>query len=59
MSTRKEFLYLNRLRESGTVNMFGAAVYLEAEFGLDRKEAKRALLDWMSWVSENPDNRDR
>ena len=55
---REEFTYLNRLRESGEVNMFGAAPYLEMEFDLDRREAKQVLMDWMQWVSENPSNRD-
>jgi hypothetical protein len=55
---RKEFTYLNRLRESGATNMFGAAPYLEMEFDLDRREAKQVLMDWMQWVSENPSNRD-
>ena len=55
---RKEFTYLNRLRESGATNMFGAAPYLEMEFDLDRREAKQVLVAWMQWVSENPSNRD-
>ncbi len=55
---RKEFTYLNRLRESGATNMFGAAPYLEMEFDLPRREAKQVLMDWMQWVSENPSNRD-
>ena len=55
---RKEFLYLNRLRESGATNMYGAAPYLQAEFDMTRGEAKQVLLDWMAWVEENPDNRD-
>lgn len=55
---REEFTYLNRIRESGEVNMFGAAPYLEMEFDLDRREAKQVLMDWMQWVSENPSNRD-
>ena len=55
---RKEFTYLNRLRESGATNMYGAAPYLEMEFDLDRREAKQVLMDWMQWVSENPSNRD-
>jgi len=55
---RKEFIYLNRLRESGATNMFGAAPYLEMEFDLDRREAKQVLMAWMQWVSENPSNRD-
>jgi hypothetical protein len=55
---RKEFIYLNRLRESGATNMFGAAPYLEYEFELTNREARRIVADWMSWVSENPSNRD-
>jgi hypothetical protein len=55
---REKFTYLNRIRESGEVNMFGAAPYLEMEFDLDRREAKQVLMAWMQWVSENPSNRD-
>ena len=56
---RKEFLYLNRLRESGATNMFGAAPYLEMEFDLERREAKQVLMNWMQWVEENPSNLER
>ena len=55
---REEFTYLNRLRESGETNMFGAAPYLEDEFGLDRREARMVLSEWMKWVESNPENRD-
>ena len=55
---RKEFIYLNRLRESGATNMYGAAPYLEMEFDLDRREAKQVLMDWMQWVEQEPSNRD-
>ena len=55
---REEFIYLNRLRESGDTNMFGAAPYLEMEFGFERREAKQVLMDWMKWVESNPENRD-
>jgi hypothetical protein len=55
---REEFEFLNRLRESGKVNMFGAAPYVEMEFGVTRREARIIVSDWMSWVSENPSNRD-
>ena len=41
------FLYLDRLRESGIVNMFGAGPYVEDEFGLGRQEAKDLLIEWM------------
>jgi hypothetical protein len=58
MSIRPEFEFLNRLRESGATNMYGAASYLEYEYDMTRKEAKQVLLDWMLWVEENPSNRD-
>lgn len=41
------FTYLEGLRQSGVTNMFGAGPYLEREFGLDRNEAKKVLVDWM------------
>jgi hypothetical protein len=44
---RVEFRYLDHLRVSGEVNMFGAGPYLQAEFGLDRHEARKVLLEWM------------
>jgi hypothetical protein len=55
---RREFLYLNRLRESGATNMYGASPYLQEEFGFRRQEASRILAAWMEWVQENPSNRD-
>jgi len=41
------FLFLLNLRDSGIVNMYGAAPYLEDHFGLDRTEAEEWLLKWM------------
>ena len=41
------FLYLERLRDSGVVNMFGASAYLEDELGYGRNDAKDWLLAWM------------
>ena len=43
----KYFTYLNVLRESGVTNMFGAAPYLQQEFGLSRHEARDILKQWM------------
>ena len=48
----KYFEYLEDLRDSGEVNMFLATPYLEFEFGLDRKEAKRILLAWIKSFSK-------
>jgi hypothetical protein len=53
---RKEFSYLNRLRDSGVVNMFGAGEYLEMNYEMDRHTARKVLLEWMAWVQDNPSN---
>lgn len=39
--------FLNNMRESGLINMFGAAPYIEDTFEVDRKEATRLLMLWM------------
>ena len=44
----KVFKYLDKLRESGIINMFGAVPFLQAEFGFGRSEARNYLTDWMS-----------
>jgi len=48
-SERKElvFDYLNDLRDSGVTNMYGAGEYIEFEFGVDSKEARDLLIEWM------------
>lgn len=52
---REEFAYLNRLRESGATNMFGAAPYVQEAFGLSRQAARTVLMEWMKWVEESPE----
>ena len=47
MTTNKYWIYLENLRRSGVVNMFGAAPYLQDEFGIDKNRAKEILADWM------------
>jgi|TARA_B100001094_G_scaffold162704_1_gene157467 hypothetical protein len=47
------FNYLDELRENGETNMFGAAPYLQDEFGLDRKEAREILQNWMNNFGKN------
>lgn len=56
---RPEFEFLNRLRESGETNMFGASPYIAEAFDVDRREASKILMEWMQWVNNNPSNRDR
>jgi hypothetical protein len=41
------FEYLNELRESGAVNMFGSSIYLIQDFGLDKRTARRLVGMWM------------
>jgi len=45
--TDEHLEYLDRLKESGVTNMFGAGEYIEEEFNLSRKEAKEVLVYWM------------
>ena len=44
MDKKEYFRYLDALRESGVTNMFGAAPYLQGQFGLSRNES-RVILD--------------
>ena len=57
-NVRPEFEFLNRLRESGETNMFGASPYLACAFDIPKREASKILVEWMQWVNENPSNRD-
>ena len=51
--------FLNDLRDSGVTNMFGAAPYLQKEFGIDQKSAREVLANWMQSFSENLKYKDR
>ena len=45
--------FLVALRDSGVTNMFGAAPYLQSEFGLDKREAREVLANWMRSFGES------
>lgn len=51
---RKEeiFQFLDNLRESGGINMFGAAPVVQDAYGLTRNEARSYVTDWMRTYSE-------
>jgi hypothetical protein len=49
---KEYFDYLVELRDSGVTNMWGAAPYLEQEFGLSRQEAKDILIAWIESFSK-------
>lgn len=44
---KKHKRFLDDLRASGLVNMFGACPYIEREFKVDRKIAREILSEWM------------
>jgi hypothetical protein len=47
------FRYLDSLRDSGRINMLGAAPYLAEAFCMSRSEAREVLRQWMeSFKSE-------
>lgn len=50
----KYWIYLEKLRRSGATNMFGAAPYLQNEFGLSQREARAILSEWMT--NYNPED---
>lgn len=41
------FEYLDAIRDSGAINMWGASEYLRPAFGLSKIEARAVLLEWM------------
>jgi hypothetical protein len=50
--TEEHLDYLDDLRESGVVNMFGARPYLALAFNLDQETAGKYLTYWMRTFSE-------
>jgi hypothetical protein len=52
MNKEEYFVYLDNIRETGAINMFGAAPYLQEAFDLDRYDAKDILLEWMDTFAE-------
>jgi hypothetical protein len=51
------FEYLDKLRESGVTNMFGAAPYLAEAFSLTKPEARTILGEWMKTFTERHSKR--
>lgn len=42
------FDFLDNLRESGQINMFGAAPVIQDVFDLSRRESQSVLQEWMN-----------
>ena len=50
--TQEIFDYLDDLRESGETNMFGAASYIQRDWGLGADDARGFLKAWMETFSD-------
>ena len=53
MTDNKHWIYLEKLRQSGVTNMFGAVPYIMSEFGVSKAEAREILTDWMKNYNPN------
>ena len=50
------FLYLEKLREDGLTNMFGAGSFIMADFEVSKSVAHKYLAEWMeSYKGKNND----
>lgn len=45
-------VFLDAVRESGAINMFGASPYVQHRFEVSQQEAKQYLLTWMNTFAE-------
>ena len=45
-------VFLDDLRESGAINMFGAAPYVADAFGVSKYEARDLVINWMETFGE-------
>ena len=45
-------VFLDDLRESGSINMFGAAPYVADAFGVSKYEARDLVIKWMDTFAE-------
>ena len=47
MTNNQHWIYLEKLRRSGKINMFEAVPYIKDAFGVSTREARNILADWM------------
>lgn len=47
MTKNKYWIFLENLRRSGVINMYGAIPYIRKVFEVDHDIAKAILADWM------------
>lgn len=51
------FKYLDALRDSGVVNMFGSAPYVIKMFAVSRSEAIKLVAEWMETFDQRHGSR--
>ena len=56
---QEQFEFLDDLRKSGLVNMFGAAPHLQEQFGLTPKEARAVFTAWAKTFDGDADAAER
>lgn len=56
VNKNKVFVFLDSIRNTGSINMFSAAPYIEAQFDVNRYEARDLLLEWMDTFAERVKN---
>lgn len=49
------FEFLDNLRESGQINMFGASPVIAEVFGLDKKSSREVVSAWMKNFGKSDD----
>ena len=49
------FKFLNSLRRSGVINMFGAGSYLRVQFAISKRDPRFVLQEWMQNFDEVKD----
>lgn len=55
----KAFAYLDNLRDSGVINMFGAGAYLKRDRGYSRAQCSEVLLSWMETFDDDKTPKER
>jgi len=55
--TEEHLVYLDELRESGKVNMFGSIPYIQDEFNVSVAQAEKILSAWMNIFTKRHDKK--
>ena len=48
MTKNEIFIFLEKIRKSGLINMLGATPYIQKEFGLSKERAHKILHLWIT-----------